>query len=286
MKNLTKLFIALLVLATLGTACSKYHGFKKNKLGFYYKFYEINKKEQQPELGDYVELTFTMRILDSVLIDNSPLSEMIIESLYPGDIFAAIQTLHLGDSATFIMDGPDFFQHFLGRPYPFEQKELYFDMKLNNIIPKEDFEAMQEKREREYYEMIDTYRDTEDSLINDYVSKNMSNIKPTAEGLYIKKTFSGNGKKIENGSKVLVHYTGKFLSGSVFDSSVDSEPIQLTVGQGQVIPGWERTLLLMRGGDKVTVLIPSKLAYGSRGAEYVIMPYTPLLFDMEVMEVE
>ena len=286
MKNLTKLMITLVVLVAVGTACSKYPGFKKEKQGFYYKFHVINKDEPQPQIGDIVEMTFSMYTKDSVLAQNAPLSDMIIESLYPGDIFAAIQTMHLGDSATFIMNGEDHFQYFWGQIFPFEEKELYFDLKMNAIIPKEEYESIQAQREMEYMTMIEEFRLAEDSLINDYLTKNKVKVKPTQEGLYFMKSISGKGKAVTDGSRVLVHYTGKFLDGMVFDSSLEREPFSLTVGEGHVIPGWEKALLMMKEGDKATVLIPSNLAYGARGADYVIPPYAPLIFDIEVLEVE
>ena len=288
MKNFTKLCIAFVALAVLGVACSKHPGFKKDKEGLYYKFYIVNKTEAQPQMGDIVDLTLNLRTIDSVLFENAPLSEKIIESLFPGDFFAAVQKMHLGDSATFIIDGASFFQYFFGQEeYPFESNDLYFDMKLNHILPKEEYESMQAERMQQYELMIEEYRVAEDSLINDYITKNNIKISPTEDGIYFIKTVSGKGKAIANGSTVSVHYTGKLLDGAVFDSSIEQgTPFDVTVGQGQVIPGWEKALLLMRGGDKATVLIPSKLAYGSRGADYVIPPYTPLIFDMEILSVE
>ncbi|MCL2245961.1 MAG: FKBP-type peptidyl-prolyl cis-trans isomerase [Lentimicrobiaceae bacterium] len=287
MKNVTKLMIAFLAFAVLGTACSKYPGFKKDKQGFYYKFYIENKKEVQPQIGDLVEMVHAMELKDSVLFENEPLTLKILESLFAGDVFAAIQKMHLGDSAIFIIDGKKFFEYFIEQDYPFDSNDLYFTFKLNKILPKEEFEAMQAERTRQYEAIMEEYRLAEDSLINNYITTNKIKVKPTEEGIYFVKKVSGNGKAITNGSTVSVHYTGKFLDGYVFDSSIDSgAPFTLTVGNGQVIPGWEKTLLLMKGGDKATVLIPSKLAYGSRGADYVIPPYTPLIFDMEIMSVE
>jgi len=287
MKNVTKFMIALVALAVLGIGCSKHPGFKKDKQGFYYKFHIVNKGEAKPQMGDIVDMTFGLRTIDSVLFENAPLSEQIIESLYPGDIFAAIQKMHLGDSATFIMNADTFCYYFWGQDNPFDHQDLYFDLKLNNILPKEEFEAMQYERAQQYEAMIEEYRISEEGLINDYVAKNNIKIAPTEDGIYFMKTVSGKGKAITIGSKVSVHYTGKMLDGSVFDSSVEyGTPFDVVVGNGHVIPGWEKALLLMRGGDKATVLIPSKLAYGSRGADYVIPPYTPLLFDMEIVSVE
>jgi len=287
MKDLTKLMIALVALAVMGISCSKYPGFKKDKDGLYYKFHVKNKKEAKPQMGDIVELTYTLRVKDSVLIDNVPIYDMIVESLFPGDVYAALQKMHLGDSATFIMNGDTFFYYFMGQSFPFEKKELYFDIKLNNITLKEEYEQQQAEQVRQEEAMKEQSRLSEGALIEEYIENNKIKVKPTASGLYFMKNVSGKGKMIKPGSKIKVHYTGKLLDGAVFDSSVErGEPIELVAGDGMVIPGWEEALLLMRGGDKATVLIPSSLAYGARGAGYVIQPYTPIVFEMEIVSVE
>jgi len=287
MKNVTKFLIALVAFAALGVSCSKYPGFKKDKDGLYYKFHVTNKHEVQPQMGDIVEITYSFRTKDTVIMDNTPFYDMIVESLFPGDFYAALRKMHLGDSATFIMNGDTFFHYFIGQPFPFDNKELFFDAKLNTITPKEEFEKQQAEQMREYEAMIEDLRILEDELIKEYIQAKSIKVKPTENGLYFIKTFSGKGNMIITDSKVTVHYTGTLLDGTVFDSSVErGTPIEITVGQGNVIPGWEEALLLMRGGDKATVLIPSKLAYGSRGVGYVIQPYTPLVFEMEIVAVE
>lgn len=287
MKNVTKLMIALVALVIVVTSCSEYPGFKKDKSGYYYKFYVENKDEIQPQIGDIVEMTYTLRIKDSVFVENAPLYDQIIESIYKGDIYAAMQRMHVGDSATFIMNADSFFHYFQGQPYLPEDKALYFDMKLISVTPKADYEIQQAEQQRQIEMMIEENRLAEDSLINDYVKQKKIKVSPTADGLYIIKMKTGTGAKVVADSKVKVHYTGKFVDGRVFDSSIErGEPIELTVGKQQVIPGWELTLLQMRAGDKVTVIIPSKKGYGSQGSRGGIPPYTPLVFEMEVMSVE
>jgi len=297
MKNVTKLMIALVALVALGTACSKYPGFKKDKQeGFYYKFHVQNKKEIQPQMGDIVEFTYGFRVKDSILVENVFWDDMIRESVYRGDIYAALQMMHLGDSATFILDGDTFFHYSAGQPFPFAENDLYLDIKLHNIISQEEYEQRYLEQMQQEEAMMEDFRLLEGDLISEYVEKHNIKAKPTASGLYFVKNVSGKGKAIKNGSKVAIHYTGKFLDGTVFDSSVEyGMPIELTVGEDRFIPGWEEALLLMRGGDKVTVLIPSNLSYGARGikdprdpsgAAYIIPPYTPLVFDLEVVTVE
>jgi len=295
MKNVTKLAIALVALVVLGIACSGHSGFKKDKQeGFYYKFHVQNKHEVQPQVGDIVEFTFTFRIKDSVLVDNADQYDMIIESVYPGDIYAALRKMHLGDSATFIMDGDTFFHYFMGgQPFPFDTKDLYFDVKLHQIISQEEFERLQDEQRREYETMIEELRLSEENSISEYLETNNIKVKPTFSGLYVIKNVAGTGKVIKEGSGVTLHYTGKLLDGSIFDSSWNyGMPIDITVGVDRFISGWEEGLLLMRGGDKVTLLIPSNLAYGPRGIRdqsgefYIIPPYAPLVFEIEVITVE
>jgi peptidylprolyl isomerase len=70
------------------------------------------------------------------------------------------------------------------------------------------------------------------------------------------------GKVVEEGDLISVHYTGKLVNGELFDSSVGREPLQFTVGQGQVIAGFEKAVLGMKVGDSVIVTIPMEEAYG------------------------
>ncbi len=108
----------------------------------------------------------------------------------------------------------------------------------------------------------------------------------TESGLYYQITHHGNGKQAIAGKPVSVHYTGMLLDKTVFDSSRRrNEPLRFTVGVGQVIEGWDEGILLLHEGDKARLVIPSDLAYGTRGAGGVIPPNAPLIFDVELVSV-
>ena len=74
----------------------------------------------------------------------------------------------------------------------------------------------------------------------------------------------------KKGKNVKIHYTGRLQDGSVFDSSSGRDPLQFSIGSGQVIPGFEEAVIGMKVGDKKTVEIPCKNAYGERNPSMVM----------------
>lgn len=110
-------------------------------------------------------------------------------------------------------------------------------------------------------------------------------VKTTPSGLQYEVLTEGDGPRPEANDQVEVHYTGKLIDGTVFDSSVD-RGMPATFGVTQVIPGWVEALQLMKAGSKWRLFIPSKLAYGPNGAPgSPIGPNATLIFDVELLKV-
>ena len=109
-------------------------------------------------------------------------------------------------------------------------------------------------------------------------------IKVTESGLQYEVLESGKGDSPKASDNVEVHYTGKLIDGTVFDSSVE-RGVPASFGVTQVIPGWVEALQLMHEGDKWRLYIPSDLAYGPNGAGGVIGPNMTLTFDVELLRV-
>ncbi len=108
----------------------------------------------------------------------------------------------------------------------------------------------------------------------------------TPSGLYYKITKTTNGTAPKAGDEVSVHYAGKLVDGSEFDSSFKrNQPIEIQIGRGQVIKGWDEGILLLKEGETATLLIPSELGYGAAGAGGVIPPNAWLIFDVELVKV-
>ncbi len=109
-------------------------------------------------------------------------------------------------------------------------------------------------------------------------------VKTTASGLQYEVLSEGIGKQPVASDSVTVHYTGKLIDGTVFDSSVE-RGAPATFGVTQVIPGWVEALQMMKEGAKWRLFIPSNLAYGPNGAGNVIGPNSTLIFDVELIKV-
>jgi len=98
---------------------------------------------------------------------------------------------------------------------------------------------------------------------------------------------AGDGKTFaKKGNKVIVHYTGKFPNGTVFDSSVGRDPFEFTLGAGEVINGWDLGVAKMSVGETAKITCPPSYAYGAAGAGGVIPPNATLIFDVEFLRIK
>ncbi len=148
--------------------------------------------------------------------------------------------------------------------------------KAQSFDPVKAFENFNKLKE----ERINKQKKKTQKLLND-LSDGYSK---TDSGLMYKFLDNKNSNKPSKGEKVKVHYKGMLLDGTVFDSSFKrNQPIEFTLGIGQVIKGWDEGISLLGVGDKASFIIPSDLAYGESGAGGVIPPNAPLLFEVELI---
>jgi FKBP-type peptidyl-prolyl cis-trans isomerase len=103
--------------------------------------------------------------------------------------------------------------------------------------------------------------------------------------LQVEQLRAGTGEVARSGMHVTVHYKGMFLDGSVFDSSLEREPLVFELGARRVIKGWDQGVLGMKVGEKRRLIVPPRLAYGHRGFGAVIPPDTRLVFEVELLRV-
>ena len=112
------------------------------------------------------------------------------------------------------------------------------------------------------------------------------NVVTTDSGLQYVVIAEGDGASPQPGNRVFVHYVGTLEDGTKFDSSRDrGRPFDFTIGQGQVIKGWDEGVGDMKVGDRRKLIIPPDLGYGARGAGGVIPPNATLIFDVELLRI-
>lgn len=109
--------------------------------------------------------------------------------------------------------------------------------------------------------------------------------KATDSKLVVKDTKAGSGPAAKKGDTVKIHYTGKFLNGYVFDSSVGKSPISFEIGAKKVIKGFDTGVTGMKKGGKRTITIPYMIAYGPNGRPPVIPAKATLVFDLELVSI-
>ena len=140
-------------------------------------------------------------------------------------------------------------------------------------------------------EVFNDFKDKKEILIKQrqlkeqQIIENLSkDFEVTPSGLRYKILNKGNGDSPTKGDKVKVHYKGMLIDETVFDSSYKrNQPIEFNVGIGQVIPGWDEGIMLLKKGEKAKFIIPSNLGYGEAGAGGVIPSNATLVFEVELL---
>jgi len=121
----------------------------------------------------------------------------------------------------------------------------------------------------------------------EYVEKTWPEAKKTNSGIRYVILQAGTGAQPKPGDNVAVLYTGRLLSGDVFDQNLDKDkPFLFRVAREQVIQGWDQVLQLMKVGEKRVVIIPPELAYGTRGQPPKIPRNATLAFTIELLEIK
>ena len=124
------------------------------------------------------------------------------------------------------------------------------------------------------------------TLISVFTGSSTNNMMEQKSKLLVQDELMGTGEEAAAGSRVVVHYTGHFVDGKVFDSSITrGEPFQFVLGAGQVIKGWDDGIVGMRVGGKRTLTVPPEMGYGAN--DYGPIPGgSTLIFEVELLKVE
>ena len=263
-----------------------FSGYEKSENGLYSKFYITHEGARKPKIGEYASISITYyNGKDSLIFNSSSLKEVehgiiaqpVFKPTFKGSFEEALTTLAVGDSASFKISADSvYLKTFGAKELPkFIEKGSYltFYVKLHSV---------QTQQER-----FNEFSEKEKQALQAYIKDNNITVQPTESGLYFIEKEAGKGAVIKAGQTASVKYSGKLLNGTVFDASErhGDKAFDIKVGEGQVIKGWDEALLKLKKGGKAQIILPSSLAYGVQGGG-PIPPFSPLVFDLEVVDVK
>lgn len=299
MKKHAFYFLIPALAAFASTAQAQTTDFKKTEKGSFYKIYTPNTGEKA-KLNDVVTFNFIQKTdKDSVLFSSytagRPAQAKIQESRALGDMMDVFPLLAVKDSALVRFPADSIFKgHEEARP-PFFPKGSF----LNFIIKIEKVQSLNDAIAERNAE-LEKQKQAEATDRDKYIAA--QGLKPltTASGLKYIITSPTAKRKPLTGDTVFVNYTGKTLSGKVFDTSNEAtaraagvyqqgrpyEPLNFVLGQHRVIQGWDEGLLLLNEGSKAFFIIPSEIGYGPDGNGPAIPGYSTLLFDIELVKIK
>ena len=261
--------------------------FKTTPTGLKYIMYTDNKGEKA-KIEDIIKFNFILKTQqDSVLLSSYrslvPPQTKCQKPSYKGDLFEAFSMMAKGDSALFQVSADSFYK---GQTLPVKSgSTLLIMIKMLDITSPAAFaEQMKAQREAQA-KKAEENKNQEAGLLDKYIKEKAPNAVKTSSGLYYIIIAEGTGAKPQVGQKVVAHYTGTLLSGKEFDSDRGAT-FSFTLGQHQVIEGWDEGFALLKKGTKAKLIMPSSLAYGAQGAGGDIPPYSPLVFEVELVDIQ
>jgi FKBP-type peptidyl-prolyl cis-trans isomerase FkpA len=283
MKNLKMIRLAgaAVLIAALIAGCKSgnhFPGYEKSPSGLYSKFYVSNQGARKPKIGEIATISvryYTAKdslIMDSHSIkesDNGFITQAILKSTFQGGLEEALMSMSEGDSIYLKM---------------FRVKEVPKFIEKGSLLTF----YIKMKKVQTQQELMNEMNTKETNSRNDFLKQNNITVDPTASGLYFIEKEKGSGPDVQAGQTALVRYSGSFVNGRVFDSTESQpgqKPIEIVVGKGQVIKGWDEALLRMKKGGKAMLVIPSSIAYGAQGRGPIPM-FSTLVFTLEVTDIK
>lgn len=279
-----------------------------SKTGLQYRFIKHNKKGTPFAGSEFAHVVIhwtgpSKGGTDSVYLDTHKTGGdsaggiiIPVKSAFKGCLEDGIKMMMQGDSAEFKINADSLYIkafHVNAQRIPsFITASTFFifDIKLLNFANKDDMMAARQAEMKRLMAKRDARRGQEGKDITAYLQQNHLDVKPNADSIFFLQVTKGTGPQVQEGDSLDIKYTGMFLDGTVFDKSDRGMPPGTLkvfyTKNANLIQGWIKVLGEMNEGEKVRVLIPSLMAYGVRGSSSTIQPYTPLIFDIEVVRLK
>ncbi len=288
-KNLFALLGAVIVLLSLSSCGNNNDGYEISDTGVKYKFYYENATGKSPVIGDFVRVQMVYAYKDSVLFDTRgdvrDFELKMEEPYFEGDIYAAVAMMKEGDSAGFLIDATEFFTKLAGRPgdpvpeFVEDGTDMTFDLKLTKVMSPEEHDI-------ELKERIEKRKVEESIVLQKYLEANNFTDKPLESGLYFVNIRDGKGNTPQEGDILTINFKVMLMDGRVLHDSWQQQPVQFEFGKQFDTKGLVEGISMMRKGQVVHLIVPSSIAFGEYGRQGLIEPYSSLLYDVELIDIQ
>ena len=284
MRKITSAFFALCILflmASCGHDDSIYAGFERMDNGAYMKFYSHGDSETMPRLKDEVTLEMAQYFNDSLIYsteEEGPMSLVLHESDFVGDVTAGLLMMHVGDSARLVVMADSVLLYLMNMdsvPAEFAGLPIIYDMKLLSVKP---FEVLEVERQA----MLESRRQAEAEFLAAMQEEPKNTL--TESGLIVMAK-SGKGKVAKKGDYVVFDFLMCSSEGDTIMNSFDVEPVEMQYGEEFICPGIDDAIGMVPEGGTMRFVVPSALAFDSVGYQHFIQPYTPLVVEMRMNSV-
>ena len=284
MRKITSAFFALCILflmASCGHDDSIYAGFERMDNGAYMKFYSHGDSETMPRLKDEVTLEMAQYFNDSLIYsteEEGPMSLVLHESDFVGDVTAGLLMMHVGDSARLVVMADSVLLYLMNMdsvPAEFAGLPIIYDMKLLSVKP---FEVLEVERQA----MLESRRQAEAEFLAAMQEEPKNTL--TESGLIVMAK-SGKGKVAKKGDYVVFDFLMCSSEGDTIMNSFDVEPVEMQYGEEFICPGIDDAIGMVPEGGMMRFVVPSALAFDSVGYQHFIQPYTPLVVEMRMNSV-
>lgn len=277
------LSVSALVIVLMVVSCNNdsiYSGFKKTESGAYMKFYNSNESGIKPRLKDEVTLEMAQYFNDSLLFTtagNEPISIVLTEPDFVGDVSGAVLMMHVGDSARMVVLSDSIFIKMLqmNPPEEYAGKPIYYELKLLSVKPYEILEA-------EYKALMDSLKQVERDFLVPFREDPGNTL--TESGLIIMEK-TGRGKVAATGEYVDFDFTMCGPDGDTIMNSFGVESVEMQYGEEFIGPGFTEAIGMVPEGGMMRFVIPSSLAFDSVGYEQFVKPYTPIVVRLKMNSV-
>jgi FKBP-type peptidyl-prolyl cis-trans isomerase FkpA len=293
----------VLLLAIASTGCGKFE-YNRTKTGLLYKIITTkDSKGPAAKSGNVLKIYLREKLNDSLLQTNyGKLPSFSAVQIFAGNNYTPPEIfplLHKGDSAVVVMLVDSLVAKGMVPqlpPYMKRGDRIIFNLKVADLFANDSLTRIDYQKEM----AIDMQRQKQEAavemakdsmVISGYFSAHNIKAQRTPRGAYITITHQGDGMQADSGKLVSLKYKGTTLSGTLFDTNIDSsfhhpEPLEFVIGSRAVIPGLDEALRLLKKGATATIYVPAALGYGPQPIPEGGKPFQNLVFEVQVLDVK